>query len=216
MRLLIKPSGDVITYSHTHSFVVLFFFSPLLTDEPGDDQPFVANNEKANNLYLYSVSSLYVVSKCSQVPKSGKWEVFHENWNMTSVAHVSLCMPWIIHPSILICNEKLPQAFSRLHKSFAYIACYSNFLLFFTLQEELHERPQITSMIGSLANYSNTIPSAPDAAADGDAKPPQPSAQMGMYSLDKDIYVDILGFLRRTATHLISSVLRRTNLYRKS
>lgn len=26
-------------------------------DEPGDDQPFVANNEKVNtNLYLYSVS----------------------------------------------------------------------------------------------------------------------------------------------------------------
>lgn len=44
------------------------------------------------------------------------------------------------------------------------------------MQEELHERPQITSMIGSLANYSNTIPSAP---AEGDAKPAQPSAQMG-------------------------------------
>lgn len=33
-------------------------------------------------------------------------------------------------------------------------------------------------MIGSLANYSNTIPSAPD-GADGDAKPPPPSARMG-------------------------------------
>lgn len=42
----------------------------------------------------------------------------------------------------------------------------------------MHERPQITSMIGSLANYSNTIPSAPD-GADGDAKPPAPSARMG-------------------------------------
>lgn len=31
-------------------------------------------------------------------------------------------------------------------------------------------------MIGSLANYSNTIPNAP---AEGDAKPAQPSAQMG-------------------------------------
>ncbi|CAO1414154.1 unnamed protein product [Diamesa tonsa] len=43
--------------------------------------------------------------------------------------------------------------------------------------EELHERPQITSMIGSLANYSNTIPAAED--ADPDAKPAQPSARMG-------------------------------------
>jgi hypothetical protein len=34
-------------------------------------------------------------------------------------------------------------------------------------------------MIGSLANYSNTIPAAPDAAADGDAKPAQPAARMG-------------------------------------
>lgn len=46
-------------------------------------------------------------------------------------------------------------------------------------QEELHERPQITSMIGSLANYSNTIPAAED--ADPDAKPPQPSARMGEF-----------------------------------
>ncbi|XP_070491619.1 solute carrier family 12 member 4 isoform X4 [Chironomus tepperi] len=66
-------------------------------NEPGDDQPFVANNEKVNtNLYLYS--------------------------------------------------------------------------------EEIHERPQITSMIGSLANYSNTIPSAP---AEGDGKPAPQSARMG-------------------------------------
>lgn len=43
----------------------------------------------------------------------------------------------------------------------------------------MHERPHITSMIGSLANYSNTIPSAPEGAADGDVKPPPPSAQMG-------------------------------------
>lgn len=38
------------------SLIHLFLFSFFLTDEPGDDQPFVANNEKANNLYLYSVS----------------------------------------------------------------------------------------------------------------------------------------------------------------
>lgn len=45
----------------------------------------------------------------------------------------------------------------------------------------MHERPQITSMIGSLANYSNTIPTAP---ADGpDAKPAQPSARMGMLEI---------------------------------
>lgn len=43
----------------------------------------------------------------------------------------------------------------------------------------MHERPHITSMIGSLANYSNTIPSAPDGAADGDAKPAAPAARMG-------------------------------------
>lgn len=46
------------------------------------------------------------------------------------------------------------------------------------MQEEIHERPQITSMIGSLANYSNTIPAAPE-VADGDAKPAQPAARMG-------------------------------------
>jgi hypothetical protein len=34
-------------------------------------------------------------------------------------------------------------------------------------------------MIGSLANYSNTIPSAPDGTTDGDAKPAQPAARMG-------------------------------------
>lgn len=47
-------------------------------------------------------------------------------------------------------------------------------------QEEIHERPQITSMIGSLANYSNTIPAAPD-AAEGDARPAQPAARMGKF-----------------------------------
>lgn len=47
-------------------------------------------------------------------------------------------------------------------------------------QEEIQERPQITSMIGSLANYSNTIPNAP---AEGDGKPAQASAQMGKHSL---------------------------------
>lgn len=41
--------------------------------------------------------------------------------------------------------------------------------------EEIHERPQITTIIDSLANYSNTIP----AATDPDAKPAQPSARMG-------------------------------------
>lgn len=53
-----------------------------------------------------------------------------------------------------------------------------------SLQEEIHERPQITSMIGSLANYSNTIPSAPSGdAADGDAKPAAPSARMGKFKI---------------------------------
>lgn len=52
------------------------------------------------------------------------------------------------------------------------------------MQEELHERPQITSMIGSLANYSNTIPSAPE--GEGDAKAAQPSARMGKFNLPKD------------------------------
>lgn len=52
-------------------------------------------------------------------------------------------------------------------------------ILVFT-QEELHERPQITSMIASLANYSNTIPAAPDATGEnGEAKAPPPSARMG-------------------------------------
>lgn len=36
------------------------FFISLTSGEPGDDQPFVANNEKVNNnLYLYSVSPQY-------------------------------------------------------------------------------------------------------------------------------------------------------------
>lgn len=48
--------------------------------------------------------------------------------------------------------------------------------LFENTQDEIHERPQITTLIGSLADYKNTIPAAP---VDGDAKPPQPSAQMG-------------------------------------
>lgn len=52
-------------------------------------------------------------------------------------------------------------------------------------------------MIGSLANYSNTIPSAPDAAADGDAKPPQPSAQMGTYN-DKMISSSLYAATRLT------------------
>lgn len=47
------------------------------------------------------------------------------------------------------------------------------------MQEELHERPQITSMIGSLANYSNTIPAAPDAGGEGETKAAPPSARMG-------------------------------------
>lgn len=57
-----------------------------------------------------------------------------------------------------------------------------HFLSFLSLapQEEIQERPQITSMIGSLANYSNTIPNAP---AEGDAKPAQPSAQMGEFNM---------------------------------
>lgn len=51
-------------------------------------------------------------------------------------------------------------------------------------QEEIHERPQITSMIGSLANYSNTIPAAPD-GAEGDAKPAAPAARMGKQLVSK-------------------------------
>uniref|UniRef100_A0A1Q3G591 Putative amino acid transporter n=2 Tax=Culex tarsalis TaxID=7177 RepID=A0A1Q3G591_CULTA len=41
--------------------------------------------------------------------------------------------------------------------------------------EEIQERPQITTLISSLANYSNTIP----APADPDAKPAPASARMG-------------------------------------
>lgn len=41
-------------------------------------------------------------------------------------------------------------------------------------QEEMEDRPRISTLINSLANYSNTIP----AATDPDAKP-QPSARMG-------------------------------------
>lgn len=44
-----------------------------------------------------------------------------------------------------------------------------------TLQEEIQERPQITTLISSLANYSNTIP----APTDPDAKPAPASARMG-------------------------------------
>ncbi|EDS37902.1 conserved hypothetical protein [Culex quinquefasciatus] len=41
-------------------------------------------------------------------------------------------------------------------------------------QEEIQERPQITTLISSLANYSNTIP----APTDPDAKPAPASARM--------------------------------------
>ncbi|KAL1397406.1 hypothetical protein pipiens_009785 [Culex pipiens pipiens] len=41
--------------------------------------------------------------------------------------------------------------------------------------EEIQERPQITTLISSLANYSNTIP----APTDPDAKPAPASARMG-------------------------------------
>lgn len=43
------------------------------------------------------------------------------------------------------------------------------------LQEELEDRPRISTLISSLANYSNTIP----AASEADAKPGQKSARMG-------------------------------------
>lgn len=46
---------------------------------------------------------------------------------------------------------------------------------FFNLQEELEDRPRISTLISSLANYSNTIP----AASEADAKPGQKSARMG-------------------------------------
>ena len=45
------------------------------------------------------------------------------------------------------------------------------------LQEEIDDRPRVGTLISSLANYSNTLPSAP---ADPDAKPtPQGGAGMG-------------------------------------
>jgi potassium/chloride transporter 4/5/6 len=46
--------------------------------------------------------------------------------------------------------------------------------LSYVFQEEMEDRPRISTLISSLANYSNTIP----AATDPDAKP-QPSARMG-------------------------------------
>lgn len=47
-------------------------------------------------------------------------------------------------------------------------------LFSYVFQEEMEDRPRISTLINSLANYSNTIP----AATDPDAKP-QPSARMG-------------------------------------
>lgn len=48
-------------------------------------------------------------------------------------------------------------------------------IFLFILQEELEDRPRISTLISSLANYSNTIP----AASEADAKPGQKSARMG-------------------------------------
>lgn len=45
--------------------------------------------------------------------------------------------------------------------------------------DDLESRPHISTFISSIANYENTIP----AATDPDAKPPPPSARMGMYHL---------------------------------
>lgn len=42
--------------------------------------------------------------------------------------------------------------------------------------DDLETRPHISTFISSIANYENTIP----AATDPDAKPPPPSARMGM------------------------------------
>jgi potassium/chloride transporter 4/5/6 len=53
-------------------------------------------------------------------------------------------------------------------------ACALFIMPVYVLQEEMEDRPRISTLINSLANYSNTIP----AAADPDAKP-QPSARMG-------------------------------------
>lgn len=55
----------------------------------------------------------------------------------------------------------------------------------YNLQEELEDRPRISTLISSLANYSNTIP----AASEADAKPGQKSARMGefFFFLFKDL-----------------------------
>lgn len=44
--------------------------------------------------------------------------------------------------------------------------------------DDLETRPHISTFISSIANYENTIP----AATDPDAKPPPPSARMGMFN----------------------------------
>ena len=44
------------------------------------------------------------------------------------------------------------------------------------LQEEMEDRPRVSTLINSLANYSNTIQPTP---ADPDAKPAQGGASMG-------------------------------------
>lgn len=52
LRFLIIPSGKCQSNIITNEFIV-----SVSLDEPGDDQPFVANHDKVNtNLYLYSVS----------------------------------------------------------------------------------------------------------------------------------------------------------------
>lgn len=58
----------------------------------------------------------------------------------------------------------------------------TNIYLPISFQDEIHERPQITTLISSLANYSNTIPSASAAGEDGEGKGAPVSAQMGRFS----------------------------------
>lgn len=59
---------------------------------------------------------------------------------------------------------------------------YKNVFFSSLFQDEIHERPQITTLISSLANYSNTIPSAATGEDGAEGKAAPASAQMGRFS----------------------------------
>lgn len=77
-------------------------------------------------------------------------------------------------------DHVITQSTLRSTSSVHIMVCFIPNFTFFLLQEEMEERPRISTLISSLANYSNTIPAAE--SADPDAKP-QPSGGAAMGTL---------------------------------